>query len=248
MGRNASGAYLHKYFDGSAWSSWEEPWPSQDFSTPPSVVSSKPDRFDVFGIANHTVLHQYWNGKSYLPQWESLHRDAEAGGFRQSSISTSTWGADTLAAWAIGEEDGHLWYTFWNGDHYQGWQNLGGNFEHSPSVVHWSPDRIDIIAHSVREGTPYRYKYWTGRDWQPGPREWLSLGGQWSSLPAAVSWAPGNLDIFGIDDRGALQWQMWNENYWYPEWQKWEGLGSRDAALAEEGAEKQQVLDFKQDV
>lgn len=61
---------------------------------------------------------------------------------------------------------------------------------------------------------------------------WRSLGGGFTTGPAAVSWGPGRIDVFGRGEDNAL-WHAWFEN---GRWSDWEllggGLTSRPAAAS----------------
>jgi hypothetical protein len=61
---------------------------------------------------------------------------------------------------------------------------------------------------------------------------WRSLGGGFTTGPAAASWGPGRLDVFGRGEDNAL-WHAWFEN---GRWSHWESLGggltSRPAAAS----------------
>ena len=61
---------------------------------------------------------------------------------------------------------------------------------------------------------------------------WQSLGGGFNTGPAACSWGPGRLDVFGRGEDFAL----WHDWYDGDGWHEWESLGggltSRPAAVS----------------
>ncbi|KAK4503661.1 hypothetical protein PRZ48_004576 [Zasmidium cellare] len=238
------GDYVHLYWDGHGWNGWED-WNEKDvtFSSPPSIVSWGPDRFDVFGIdADSNVWHKYWDGQKYSDGWEILDQticDVEKGGcdppdgFKSDSITASSWWPGRWDVWAVGN-DAQLWHTYWDGSKIEPWEPLGGSFEAAPQVIHWSTDRVDIVGFGGAKGDPYWYKYgyWDGSSWhwKPSFDEWIekTVEGGFASEPTLASWGEGNLNIIGLDSKGALQWQMWNETEWYPGENEWEVLGSME--------------------
>ncbi|HWC31747.1 MAG TPA: hypothetical protein VG709_01300, partial [Actinomycetota bacterium] len=50
---------------------------------------------------------------------------------------------------------------------------------------------------------------------------WTSLEGSLASAPAAVSWGDGEVEVFAIQDDGAL----WNRYWDLQSWHAWESLG-----------------------
>ncbi|KAF2169268.1 hypothetical protein M409DRAFT_52531 [Zasmidium cellare ATCC 36951] len=181
------GDYVHLYWDGHEWNGWKD-WSEKGvaFSSPPSIVSWGPDRFDVFGVdANQTVRHKYWDGKKYNDGWELLDRSTCDGeenncdppdGFKSDSVTASSWGPGRWDVWAVGN-DAQLWHTYWDGSSIKPCEPLGGSFEAASQVLHWSQDRIDIVVFGGTEGDPYLYKYgyWDGSHWhwKPSAEDWI---------------------------------------------------------------------------
>jgi hypothetical protein len=93
-------------------------------------------------------------------------------------------------------------------------------------VVSWGPNRIDVFGLGV--ANDMFHKWFDGTNWRPNPTDptqWKWLGGTFNSPPAAVSWAPGRLDIFGPGVMNDML-HKWSDghNYWLPSEGGWETL------------------------
>ena len=64
------------------------------------------------------------------------------------------------------------------------------------------------------------FRVWAFNKW--APPSWQSLGGKFKSDPAAVTWAPDRIDIFGIGMNGAMYHKALTAQGWQP---SWESLG-----------------------
>lgn len=125
-------------------------------------------------------------------------------------------GLGRLDVWVAGKSDGELYHTFWVPGYYHGWEKLGGRFDTAPQVVHWAPNRIDIVGRFSGKAS-YAYKYWDGFQWNPSLDGWVSKGGNFASEPAVTSWGEHSFHILGIDVDGDLKWKFWQQDAWYPE-------------------------------
>ena len=72
------------------------------------------------------------------------------------------------------------------------------------------------------------HKWWDGTRWGPSQTDWESLGGTFNGPPAAVSWGPNRLDIFGlgVDNVVRHNWSQDGTN-----WGGWEPLGDNNNML-----------------
>ncbi len=75
---------------------------------------------------------------------------------------------------------------------------------------------LDVFVIGDADGAPY-HKQWNGEQWLPSITGWDNLGGQCSSYPCVVSWAPSRLDIFEVGAQDGAQWQ--------PSQTGWDNLG-----------------------
>ena len=68
---------------------------------------------------------------------------------------------------------------------------------------------------------------WTAPDgthWGPSLTDWEPLGGIFNSPPAAVSWGPNRLDIFGLGVNNEMLHKWWDGTDWRPSQTGWEPL------------------------
>lgn len=174
---------------------------------------------------------------------------------------SSSWGLGRLDLWAAGKSDGVLYHNFWAPDYYHGWEKLGGEFDTAPQVVHWGPNRIDIVGRFSGKSS-YAYKFFDGFQWMPSFGGWITMGGSFASEPAAASWGEQSFHILGLDVDGDLKWKFWQQDAWYPKGEdEYYSLGNAsnpyaDAKSSQDSMEKaggefrEQVLfnGFKQDI
>jgi hypothetical protein len=131
-----------------------------------------------------------------------------------------SWGPNRLDFFVVGEDDGHLWHTSFNGVAWQtAWDDRGspepGRMPGAVSVVSWGPNRLDVFM----GGGAYQdvwHTAWNGSFWQP----WDNRGRPGSSAAtslSAVSWGPNRLDVFTLDAGSGHLWQLtWNGSTWVP--------------------------------
>jgi hypothetical protein len=192
----------HNWYDGT-WRGWQ----NIDVSAPwwPVVVSSAPDRVDVFdGWPGPGPVRQ----KTLDPDgWHPWH-DIGGSGIAVTAVSCGPGRIDLFSVEASGVALYHN--SFDNG--WGGWENLGSPVR-SIDAVSASPDTVDVII--SRADTAVYRRHFDGT-WGA----WESLGGLIKGGPVAVSSAPGQLDVFvvGLDD--ALYY-----NSFVTAWSGWQLLG-----------------------
>src|SRR5690348_15132797 len=112
--------------------------------------------------------------------------------------------------------------------------SLAKDSSSSRSVTSWGPNRLDIFGLGTEKGM--FHKTWDGNSigWIPSVLDWESLYGKFNWSPAAVSWGPNRLDIFGImnDEMFHKSWD--GSSGWYPPLATdddptlgWESLGGK---------------------
>src|SRR5205085_2758999 len=122
------------------------------------------------------------------------------------------------------------------------WEPLGGIFNSPPTAVSWGFGRLDIFGLGV-ENTMF-HKWWDpiwkapdGTNWGPSQTDWQPLGDTvvFNSPPAAVSWAPNRLDIFGVGvgvnkngkpttPQNTMFHKWWDGTSWKPSPTDWKPL------------------------
>src|SRR5581483_3148365 len=106
-------------------------------------------------------------------------------------------------------------------------------------VVSWAPNRLDIFGLGVDNNM--FHKWWDptwrapdGTNWGPSLTDWQSLGDTvgFKSPPAAVSWGPNRLDVFGVgigsvdtSQTITMFHKWWDSTNWGPSPADWEWLG-----------------------
>ncbi len=63
------------------------------------------------------------------------------------------------------------------------------------------------------------WQHWNGAAWSG----WISLGGVFTSVPSAVSWSSGRIDVFGIGTDGGMYHKYYN-GAWSPTWEALGGI------------------------
>lgn len=84
------------------------------------------------------------------------------------------------------------------------------------AVASREPNRLDVLARGM-DGAIWR------RNWNSGWSGWSSLGGSFTSGPAAASWAPQRFDVVG---RG-LDHALWHRAWSNGTWNDWSSLGGQ---------------------
>ena len=224
-----SSSIYHKFWEGSNWRPKGDIAENLDdgitkFGSGPTAVSWGPNRTDVFALdTDSKTVHQYWDGNTWLTQWESLG-DAQLIG-PPTAIS---WGVNRLDLFGIDAHSGHVLHYYWDGSQWNGWEDLGHAYNRSVSFVgtvaatSWSVNRIDVVV--LGSNGAYYYKYWDGSSW--GNHLFAPKGGNFSSSPAVTSWGENRLDIFGVGkDDSKLKHLTWYGSGWYPAERSFETLG-----------------------
>jgi hypothetical protein len=87
--------------------------------------------------------------------------------------------------------------------------------------------RIDVFGLGL-DYAMYHKTLWGTPASQPGP--WNSLGGVFTSAPAAI-WVGGHLHVFGLGTDLSMFWRTWNGRAWSPAWVRAGGYFSSPPVL-----------------
>ena len=228
FGKGTDGSIYHKYWDGSSWQpqgdTMDNLGDGTQFLHGPAAVSWGPNRTDIFAINDdYKMVHQYWDGTTWLSEWESLS-DNE---FTDTPTAIS-WGANRLDIFGVEYETGALLHNVWDGSQWSGWENLGTasatvGFTGTVAATSWSVNRIDIVA--LGTDGAYYYKFYDGSKWQPSEDSFIAKGGSFASSPSVVSWGVDRLDMYGVGSDSMLKHMTWYGSGWYPDFASWETLG-----------------------
>jgi len=76
------------------------------------------------------------------------------------AVAVASWSANRLDV--VGEGvDQQLWHKWWDGNHWNGWEALGGQTNSDPGATSWGPGRLDLRPDPVRDSRrqPDRQRY-----------------------------------------------------------------------------------------
>jgi GH25 family lysozyme M1 (1,4-beta-N-acetylmuramidase) len=203
----ATGALIHRWWDGSQWGGYEGLGGVIATGAGPAAVSWGPNRIDVFVRGSDDGLwHRWWNSAGWSG-WEPL------GGVLTSSPTVSSWAGGRLDVSMRGSDQA-IWHRWWASAGWSGWESLGGVGTSAPGATSWGPGRIDLFVRGTDNALWHRW--WDGAGWSG----WESLGGALTSAPAASSWGPGRIDVVALLANGIP-----NHRFWINPWSSWFSLG-----------------------
>lgn len=80
-------------------------------------------------------------------------------------------------------------------------------------MVSWGPDRIDLLLCGA-DSSLY-HKFWDGKSWSPGPREFDKIGKEvWAEAPVTVSRQTKSIDTFTVGTDGKLYRIAFEDGSW----------------------------------
>jgi hypothetical protein len=205
-----------------AWYSWCLASRAKDaacYDDSPAAASWGPSRLDVFwrGDGDNGALYgKSWNGSA----WSGL---VTLGGTTSSVPAVIAPAANRLEVYARGD-DNFTWYRRWNGTAWSSWTYLAGKSYTGPAA---SPRRgtaiVDVFVRATDNAIYHRQR--NGETWSAG---WTPIGappGGATSAPAAISNAPGRIDVFVRGADSAI-WQR----TWTGSWSGWRSAGGTAAS------------------
>jgi hypothetical protein len=224
--------------DGLYWEGWNNEAGGVLLSGP-AIASRGDGIFDVFAIGlDNLTYRRHWNGWSWDGDWELVD---DPGAWPQpSEMPTRTTGlspdVDAPAALARGTDemdlfrrgpDNRLYWRYFNGTSWDGWESLKGLITSAPSAVSLGEDHIQVFAIGV-DGMVWHRTYTSG-NWEWWER--LSMPGdiRAASAPTAF-YNPGSNSIYvflrGSDDA------LWMIEHDGNVWGAWETTGGELASGA----------------
>jgi hypothetical protein len=225
------------------------------------AVSRTFDRTDLYENRNGSLVHSWiaagaqWLQQNLGPMtqgyWSGQWYDVFAGRWRMGWL----WNPDPepMNSSASVSTDGtyinmftrnymHTISSKWsdgNQVQWSEWEDLAKNRPYeqelitsAPASVSWGgSDRVDVFA----RGTDFAmwHRWWDGAQWTA----WESLGGGFTSGPAAVSRGPNRLDVFGRGGDGAVWMNSWTGTQWTG-WSSLGGVITSDPAAVVYGPER----------
>ena len=196
----------------------------------PAAASWASNRLDVFWRGNGddaSLYRRTWNGST----WSS---PAGIGGSTSSSPAVAAPGSGKLDVFVRGA-DNAVWLRRFDGVAWSGWSSLGGATFASPTATPRQGKAIvDVFVRGTNDEVLYRYR--NGSTWSSG---WVSIGappGGATSAPAALSNAPGRIDVFVRGGDGAI-WRRTFTTSW-GSWASVGGVSTSAPAVTSRGANR----------
>jgi len=218
MAISATGGFLYRDWNGSAWSSWS--LLGSGFTGRPAAVGWGRNRLQLFARGTNGNLYEdAWNGSSWSG-WNSLGSGAT------SDPSAISWEGNHLAVATLGATGQVLYKWYSNGawgPTPTGWQDMGGTFARAPTLFAWNGNFINIFAVDA-SGAVY-HKHWNGETWWPSLTGWDYLGGSLASRVVVGSRGRNDFTLFGIGTDGRLKAKWWDWPNWGPSYTGWQDLG-----------------------
>ena len=211
-GRYRDGILGHKYFNGSGW------FPS-DFENlggplkgPPLAISWGPNRNDIFAVGQDNQLwHKALDGSTWSPSlsgWENLGGNLS---FSHPLAAVSRI-ANRLDVFGVRvEDDGSksLWRKSWNGTSWApsalGFEQIAGKFSTAPSAASRVPHGLSVYIVDFQGNLLHRWWDSKTNTWE----NWITIGTQFRSNPAAVSINSTRIDVLCIGVDGLLYDVAW---------------------------------------
>jgi hypothetical protein len=120
-----------------------------------------------------------------------------------------SWGADRVDVFAI-FKDRALWHRWWDGQVWNDWESLGGQYTGEPAVASWGPDRIDVFVVNAADRKLHHY-YFAGDTWSlPQPLDQEPV----AESATVISTAPNRLEVFAPGANRNLRRRVWDGQSW----------------------------------
>ena len=200
-----------------AWYTWCLAARQQDaacYDASPTAAAWNPFRLDVLWAGNTDDLAVYrksWGGTG----WSST---STLGGITSSSPAVVAPADSRLEVYARGG-DNFTWYRRYDGSTWSDWSSLAGRTYASPAAsARRGTQIVDVFIRASDNAIYHRSR--NGNTWSSG---WASIGappGGATSAPAAISNAPGRIDVFVRGANSAI-WQR----TWTGSWSSWRSAG-----------------------
>jgi hypothetical protein len=136
----------------------------------------------------------------------------------------ASWGSGRLDVFVRGT-DSAVWYRWFSGGKWSGWQSLGGRIVGEPGAASTGAGKLDLFARGTNNALWTRNYGVTGAGWS----SWASLGGTLSSSSSATVPAAGVMTAFVLGGDGSYYYRQRSAAGVWARWQ------AADAALAFRG-------------
>ncbi len=193
FGMGTANQMYHQWYNGN-WGPSQTGWEFHNeagggFKSPPAVVSTGPNRLDIFCVGTDNQMYHQWYNGSWGPSqtgWEP-HGAPPGGAFNSPPAVVST-GPNRLDIFCVGTDNQmyHQWYNGSWGPSQTSWEPHGGEFNCAAAVVSTGPNLLDIFC--LGANNEMRHQWYNG-GWGPSITDWEDLGGVFS-IPSLYSPPP----------------------------------------------------------
>jgi hypothetical protein len=198
--RGGDSHMYQRWFDGRRWSEWENR--GGDLASGPALASWNAGRLDCFALGMFgNLIHSYWDVSFGWAPWEDLSPRLPFRYDIQFAPAAVSWGDNRIDVFAVRMGDNHMLHSYWDGQAWYGWEDMGGVLSASPVAISRGPGRLDVFARGSDAAIYHRG--WNGQRWS----DWLGFRGRpISSAPAAAS-AGEHIELYARGDDSALIWR-----------------------------------------
>jgi hypothetical protein len=184
---------------GSSWTFLGRPAPSEPIDGPIAIAASGGSVHIVGvskapGLTTGTVYLKIYNPGTGWLAWQNLGGNDTIGG----SLAIADRGGLIHVA-GFTPVSAHVWLTYWNGQSWQGWEDLGGLFDGALAIDNANavPRNPVLTPHVGVHISAYSGGYVMVRCWDSycTPGWWDAQGGPGYVLPAALTNSYGELHI-----------------------------------------------------
>ena len=179
------------------------------------AVSWGSNPLHAFAVGGDTHLyHKQWNNASNISEPKSWTYLSGSVNSHPVLISFGSF----LGIFVL-SNDGAALVKYYDGNNWfpsrMQWASLGGHFSSALAAANAGPPSG---VHVFGKGDDNSYFHASTQGGYRAPN-WESLGGDFASEPAVVSWGANRLDLFGRGSDGSFLWKYWNGITWSAGWQ-----------------------------
>jgi len=180
-------------------------------SLPPSSVSWRQGRIDIFTTGGGDLYHKWYDNSTWQQTWEHLVRPQQS--VISSRPAVSSWGPYRMDVFVTATDSKVKHLSYENG--WGSWEDLGGAINSEPAAASWSPGRTDVFARGTDNAIYHKFYE---SQWYPSQTDWENVGGNMSTSPTMTSYKDGRLDVFAQDASTGHLMHKWFELNWSSEW------------------------------
>jgi len=198
------------WWNGANLSGWRSIGkPNNAYLTAVTSVCWAPNQYGIYALTGDGQLVQKWWNGSQWSEWNAERKLNTAGSFDLTAVS---WKTNNYGIYVLGQ-NGEIHEYWWDGSAWKGWNPIAAPPSQLMSIasVSWDTDRYAIYGAAIN-GNVYEY-WWNGTKWSG----WNNLGRPEASKIVkvnAASLAPGQIDIWAIDNFSSPVNLHWDGQSW----------------------------------